>query len=144
MHQNTNQVASNAQHLLKSHQLRLTDMRVKVLDLFMARAEALSQNDLEQELGKVDRITLYRTLRTFEEQGLIHKAMDGTDKQKYALCQHDCAQGTHHDHHAHFHCDTCGKTICVEEIAAPVITPPVGFAVSETHLVIRGRCDVCQ
>ena len=119
-------------------------MRVKVLDLFLSRAQALSQNDLEQELGKVDRITLYRTLRTFEEQGLIHKAMDGTDKQKYALCQHDCAQGTHHDHHAHFHCDTCGNTICVEEIAAPVITPPVGFAVSETHLVIRGRCDVCQ
>ncbi|HOY16393.1 MAG TPA: transcriptional repressor [Haliscomenobacter sp.] len=137
-------MASNAQHLLKSHQLRLTDMRTKVLDLFLARAEALSQNDLEQQLGKVDRITLYRTLRTFEEQGLIHKAMDGTDKQKYALCQHDCGQGAHHDHHAHFHCDTCGKTICVEDIAAPKIAPPPGFSVSETHLVIRGQCDQCH
>lgn len=138
-------MAHNAQHLLKSHQLRLTDMRVKVLDLFLSRPVALSHNDLEQELGQVDRITLYRTLRTFEEQGLIHKAMDGTDKQKYALCQHNnCSHGTHQDHHAHFHCDTCGKTICVEEIAAPTITPPPGFAVSETHLVIRGRCDQCN
>lgn len=137
-------MTANAQHLLKSHQLRLTDMRMKVLELFLTRSEALSQNDLEQHLGKVDRITLYRTLRTFEEQGLIHKAMDGTDKQKYALCQHDCGQGAHHDHHAHFHCDTCGKTICVEAIAAPVVAPPPGFSVSETHLVMRGQCDQCN
>ena len=137
-------MTAKAQHLLKSHQLRLTDMRMKVLELFLTRSEALSQNDLEQHLGKVDRITLYRTLRTFEEQGLIHKAMDGTDKQKYALCQHDCGQGAHHDHHAHFHCDTCGKTICVEAIAAPVVAPPPGFSVSETHLVMRGQCDQCN
>jgi hypothetical protein len=57
-------VASNAQHLLKSHQLRLTDMRVKVLDLFMSRAQALSQNDLEQELGKVDQLAVRRGRRT--------------------------------------------------------------------------------
>jgi Fur family transcriptional regulator, ferric uptake regulator len=131
--------------LLKAQQLRITDMRIKVLDLFLSHQEALSQNDLENSLSEADRITLYRTLRTFEESGLIHRAIDGTDKQKYALCKHtQCKPNQHFDHHAHFHCDDCGKTTCVEDIAAPTLSPPPGFSISKTHLVIHGTCRNCR
>jgi Fur family transcriptional regulator, ferric uptake regulator len=135
---------TTAKDLLRHQQLRITDMRIQVLELFLSSREALSQNDLETRLSEADRITLYRTLRTFQEKGLIHKAIDGTEKQKYALCNHEhCGPDHHNDHHAHFHCDACGKTTCVDSIPAPIIKAPEGFQVHETHLVIHGTCNLC-
>ncbi|MEY3321815.1 MAG: hypothetical protein RLZZ417_1398, partial [Bacteroidota bacterium] len=58
--------------LLKKHDLRLTQVRKEVLSVFLIKEQALSQSDIENDLGKTDRITLYRTLRSFEDNGLIH------------------------------------------------------------------------
>ncbi len=129
--------------LLTSHQLRKTQFRERVLDVFMRHDRALSQSDLEDILEESDRITLYRTLKTFEEKGLIHKAIDGSDKLKYALCSGHCDVHAHHDHHAHFHCETCGRTFCVEEVKAPELQAPRGFVVENTCLIINGRCASC-
>ena len=130
--------------LLKTHRLRNTLVRARVLEIFLSRQEALSQSDIEGAFEKVDRITLYRTLRTFEHKGLIHRAIDGGDKVKYALCHGACSEVEHDDHHAHFHCDQCGKTFCLEEIEAPAVKAPAGFQVNSTYLVVQGRCETCS
>lgn len=129
--------------MLEEHSLRKTPVRVQVLDIFLQRQEALSHADVERYFDQVDRITLYRTLKTFEDKGLIHKAIDGSDKLKYALCHHGCDENRHHDVHAHFHCDDCGKTYCLDEVAAPAVTAPGKFRVAATHLVVTGTCAVC-
>ena len=133
----------SAVELLTHHQLRKTQFRERVLDLFLHADQALSQRDLEEQLHESDRITLYRTLKTFEEKGLIHKAIDGSDRLKYALCSGHCDVHAHHDHHAHFHCESCGRTFCVEEVLAPHLEAPPGFVVESTHLIINGRCALC-
>ncbi|MDX1939627.1 MAG: transcriptional repressor [Saprospiraceae bacterium] len=131
------------EQLLEAHSLRKTVVRNQVLDIFLNAREALSHSDIESHFEQVDRITLYRTLKTFEDKGLIHKAIDGSDKPKYALCHSGCDEHEHHDHHAHFHCDDCGKTYCLDEIEAPAVSAPGGFQVASTHLVVTGKCEQC-
>ena len=129
--------------LLREHGLRVTGVRTKVLKIFFDADAALAHGDIESKMEEVDRITLYRTLKSFEDKGLIHKAIDGSDKPKYALCQDKCDEHEHHDHHAHFHCDDCGNTYCLDEVEAPTVKAPGGFRVANTHLVVTGKCENC-
>lgn len=138
---------NKALDILVENGLRKTAMRQGVLEIFLDSDIAISQqlieNSLEKQFDVVDRITIYRTLKTFEQKGIIHKAIDGTHTPKYALCVDDCTEHEHHDTHAHFHCDDCSKTYCMEELEAPKIKAPKGFKVKSTHLVINGLCSDC-
>lgn len=138
---------NKALDILVENGLRKTAMRQGVLEIFLDSDIAISQQlieaSLEKQFDKVDRITIYRTLKTFEQKGIIHKAIDGTHTPKYALCVDDCTEHEHHDTHAHFHCDDCSKTYCIEELEAPKIKAPKGFQVKSTHLVINGLCNDC-
>ena len=71
-------------NLLQQKQVRPTAMRLLVLGYLLKQAAAISLNDLETYFHRSDRITLYRTLKTFEEKGLVHKIDDGTGSVKYA------------------------------------------------------------
>lgn len=133
----------SAQELLKSRQLRQTLIRTKVLDVFLNRPDAIAQHDLEEILGPVDRITLYRTLRTFEESGIIHRALDGTGKMKFALCQSGCSHTEHLDEHAHLYCERCHRTLCLEDIKTPQVQGASGFQVKASYLALQGLCPEC-
>jgi Fur family ferric uptake transcriptional regulator len=78
-------------------------MRELVLDILTEQKVAISSSDLEQKFQKSDRVTLYRTLKTFEEKKLIHSIDDGTGAVKYALCKESC-QCHPEDLHVHFFC----------------------------------------
>jgi len=136
--------AQELESLLKKHGLRRTDIRLQILGAFRHQEKAYSQQDLQNAVGEIDRVTLYRTLRSFEEKGLIHRAIDGTDQAKYALCQDDCTVHEHQDDHAHFHCTSCGKTICIDDIQVPPISLPRDYQLQESQLVLRGLCDSCS
>ncbi len=130
--------------LLNRHQLRKTQTRISILEVFHANHEALGQAELEKQLGDIDRITLYRTLRTFEQKGILHQAIDGSGKTRYALCSEGCSEHQHNDNHAHFHCEVCDRTICLDEISTPAINMPKSHEVKQTHLVLSGICEACQ
>ena len=129
---------------LKKHGPRHTVVREQVLQVFHHHREAISQSELEEQIGPVDRITLYRTLRTFEEKGLIHRAVDGTEKLKFALCHNGCSPGVHHDSHAHIHCDKCGRTQCLENVPVPGPVSVPGFEVTTSYWVLQGVCAKCN
>ncbi len=130
--------------ILEHNGLRKTAIRLRVLDVFLQSKEALSHALLETELDETDRVTLYRTLKTFEEKGIIHKAEDGTGVGRFALCHADsCADHKHDDEHAHFHCEKCGKTVCLEQVIVPQVNLPEGFSGNSSHLIIKGTCEQC-
>ena len=131
-------------NLLKSHQLRSTPVRKQILDLFIQSKHALGKSNIEAELEEIDRITLYRTLRTFEQKGIIHQAIDGSGKTKYALCSHECSEHKHNDHHAHFYCLRCEKTVCMNSIGVPTVSIPEGFEIAQAQLILSGTCKNCQ
>jgi Fur family ferric uptake transcriptional regulator len=129
---------------LEQLDLRKTAIRKEVLQLFFKyKGRALGSREIEEALGHADRITLYRTLRTFEQSGVIHQAVDGTGAAKYALCLDDCTTHEHHDEHAHFHCTRCGRTICLEGKLDLKVKAPRGYRVHHAHLVLEGECADC-
>lgn len=133
-----------AESLLKKHRLRITQFRIDTVDIFLRAGKALSSADIESVLSEPDRITLYRTLKTFEDKGIIHKAIDGTQTLKYALCEASCDEHHHHDEHVHFHCTHCDSTFCLDHVYVPHVTLPTGFMARDTNMIVNGICNDCS
>jgi Fur family transcriptional regulator, ferric uptake regulator len=129
--------------ILHRRQLSSTESRRKILTLFLNSDDALTHGDIEKEVGeKYDRVTIYRTLQTFEEKGIIHSIPTADNAIKYALCK-ECEEGHHHDDHVHFICTNCEKTICLDDVVSPKIDLPEGYAAETVQVVINGICKDC-
>lgn len=136
--------ASVSDQLLKVHELRSTPNRQTILHLFLKKEYALSHADIENEINdNLDRVTVYRTLKTFLHKGLIHKVLDDEGSLKYALCDEHCSTKEHHHDHVHFKCTNCGQTNCLS-IEVPSIKLPKEYKVQEVNLLIQGICDQCS
>lgn len=131
--------------LLKEHHLRSTSSRAAILSLFLQNDRALSYSDIEKKIAaSYDRVTVYRTLKTFLDSGMIHKVLDDGGSLKYALCDVSCSTSEHHHEHVHFKCASCGQTNCLDQVAIPFIQLPKGYAATELNLLIQGVCDKCR
>ena len=129
--------------LLKDFNLRSTPNRQEILHLFLRKNYALSHGDIEKEIdNSLDRVTVYRTLKTFLDRGLIHKVLDDEGSLKYALCNEACTTAGHHHDHVHFKCTKCGQTNCLN-IEVPLVKLPKGYRASEVNLLIQGVCERC-
>jgi Fur family transcriptional regulator, ferric uptake regulator len=132
-------------NILKEYELRNTSCREEILDLFLQRNFALSHADIESTIHEdFDRVTVYRTLKTFLDKGLIHKVLDDEGVTKYALCKEKCSHTEHHHEHVHFKCTTCGLTNCLDSVQIPRISLPAGYSLSETSLLVQGTCQDCN
>jgi Fur family ferric uptake transcriptional regulator len=130
--------------LLRDFNLRSTPNREEILDLFIEKNYALSHSDIEKEIdASLDRVTVYRTLKTFLDKGLIHKVLDDEGSLKYALCKEACTVAEHHHDHVHFKCIKCGQTSCLN-VEVPVIKLPKGYQANEVNLLIQGVCERCN
>lgn len=131
--------------LLAQNGLKRTGARLQVLNILRSRSSATSQPFLEQVVGKdVDRVTLYRILKAFEEKGIIHKVLDNQGTANYALCSGGCSEHSHHDEHLHFNCENCHQIFCLEKVIIPEIKVPTGFKVNTLKLVANGVCEECS
>lgn len=119
-------------------------MRMLVLDYFSNHTNAISLKDLEENLEFTDRVTLFRTLKTFEEHKIIHSIDDGSGAVKYALCAETCECDYPQDTHVHFYCKVCLETRCLPKVKIPAINLPDNFAPQEANVVIKGICDSCM
>ena len=129
--------------ILRRKSLSITDSRKKILSLFLATPDAMAHGDIEKKAGeKFDRVTVYRTLQTFVEKGIIHAIPTSDNSVRYALCK-DCAEGHHHDDHVHFVCSNCQKTICLDDVVSPKIDLPAGYVADTVQVVINGICKDC-
>ncbi|HYH16189.1 MAG TPA: Fur family transcriptional regulator [Flavisolibacter sp.] len=130
--------------LLRRNNLSVTDSRKKILSLFLQHKDALTHGDIEKKAGeKFDRVTIYRTLQTFVEKGIIHSIPTADNSVRYALCK-DCGEGHHHDDHVHFMCNNCNTTICLDNVVSPKIDLPVGYVANDVQVVIHGVCKQCS
>jgi Fur family transcriptional regulator, ferric uptake regulator len=131
---------------LKEYELRHTGCRSDILQSFQSFNFALSHGDLEERFGeRFDRVTIYRTLKTFVEKGIIHKVLDDEGGTKYALCRtSECSHDNHHHDHVHFKCLQCGNTTCIESVHIPVFSLPEGYKRTEINMLVQGTCPTCM
>lgn len=89
----------------------------------------------------MDMATIYRTLRSLCEAGLVSETGLGQGCMVYVLIS------KHNDHH-HLVCDHCRKVTEVShEIFAQVchdLAEHYGFAARLDHVAVFGRCAACQ
>ena len=138
-------MTSRVDDLLRRNNLSVTESRKKILNLFLNVQGALAHGDIERKAGeKFDRVTVYRTLQTFVEKGIIHTIPTTDNSVRYALCRDSCTEGHHHDDHVHFICHQCGTTLCLEDVVVPEIKMRKGFSVNEIEVVVKGICLDCQ
>ncbi|HEY0273188.1 MAG TPA: transcriptional repressor [Chitinophaga sp.] len=130
--------------LLRGSRLSVTETRTRILELFFSTKGALEHHDFEKlEGASFDRVTVYRTLQTFLDKGIIHKIPTTDTSIHYALCK-DCSEHQHDDHHVHFKCQHCDNTLCLEDIAIPAIQLPQGYAASNVAVIVSGLCPKCK
>lgn len=137
-------MAKDFETTLREKDIRPTAMRILVLKHLSEQQHTVSLNDMEAGMGHTDRITLYRTLKTFQEKGIVHQVDDGSGSTKYGLCFDECETSCHHDLHVHFYCTSCKETYCLPKTHVPEISLPSKFKLSEINLVAKGICEKCN
>ena len=130
--------------LMEEKKVRPTAMRILIYKFMAQKNIAVALIDIENAFVKADRTTLYRTLKTFEENSIVHQIEDGTGVSKYALCEAGCNCEIEQDLHLHFHCSNCNETVCLTEHKIPHINLPNGFVAEDANLVLKGICDKCS
>lgn len=150
----------NAQDLILQADLRPTKARLAVLNIIAEANSALSHPEILERLSgqkEIDRVTIYRVLDWLTEHDLIHKIAGAGDKRawKFQLSQqrfsavstpqpgNGLLAGNDH-HHAHLHCNYCGKVTCVHALE-PHFPPQVlaQYQVSAIDINIQGVCADC-
>ena len=129
---------------LESRSIKPTAMRLLVLEYLVDKDEAVNLSDVEKYFSRSDRTTLYRTLKTFEENGLVHEIHDLSGSTKYALCADDCSCAYPDDVHLHFYCNSCQKTFCFPDRTVPAIRLPDDYIPVSGDFVISGICPSCK
>lgn len=135
---------SDIENILKDKNIRPTAMRMLVYHILSDSDAAMTLTDMENQLQQVDRTTLYRTIKTFENQGVVHAVESGTGVIKYALCEPFCKARHHKDLHLHFHCSICEETTCLTDYEIPQISLPKGYSAKDVHFTISGICYKCN
>ncbi|MEH0157381.1 transcriptional repressor [Limibacter armeniacum] len=131
--------------LLHQHQLRKTTFRIELLKLLGECSHALSIGEIKtRSKGKADKATIYRTLATFLECGLIHKVPEKDNVARYALYYPEDTEEGNVRQHAHFICQACDKTFCMREISVPAVCDTAGFQVNTCSLTLEGICMECS
>ncbi|WP_445737213.1 Fur family transcriptional regulator [Mariniflexile sp.] len=130
--------------LLESKGIRPTAMRLMTYKRLVELEVAISLGNLEKDFKVSERSTLFRTIKTFEEKGIVHQIEDGTGVIKYALCEENCECEVGNDLHLHFHCNNCNETVCLTEHKIPHISLPDGYITEDINLVVKGICEKCS
>lgn len=130
--------------VLKEHGLRKTSFRKELLHAFYNSNSSLTADEVKTKVGEsADRVTVYRALDAFEKKGLIHRVPDKNNLTRYALCQSKCSTDAHSHNHAHFICNGCDETYCIEDVEIPVVRNTKGFVIKKSKLTLEGNCPSC-
>lgn len=94
---------SDATHLLKEHGLKVTPVRCGVLDILARASMPRTAQEITDtvKLPHVDLVTVYRTLRSFVDEGLVRSVAVQRGKESFELAGED-------DHH-HIICTMCNR-----------------------------------
>ncbi len=128
---------------LEQNNIKPTAMRELVYEVLDKNKKAISLYEIEQQFDNVERSTIFRTLKTFQDKLIIHSVDDGSGAVKYALCDDDCTCSLD-DLHYHFLCIKCSQTHCLKNMPIPKVDLPKGFSFENANFVIKGTCPDCQ
>ncbi len=131
-----------ARQMLKRAKLYCTDARIAILRALIETARPLRQDQISSQSAKAtfNKVTVYRTLESLVEAGLVHRAFTQNRAWHFELADH-C---TEHQCHPHFTCTSCGVTHCLTDISLPMAkVADRGFVISRQQVRLEGLCPSC-
>ncbi|MBL4861630.1 MAG: transcriptional repressor [Crocinitomicaceae bacterium] len=131
------------ENLLRNKKLSETPFRKEVLAILSKYSNAIPLSRIERELKNYNRITLYRTIKTFIDKGVIHEITISGEESNFAVCKEECGVAKHQHQHIHFKCDKCDIVFCVEMDKYPTITIP-DYTISQLEIQASGLCKECN
>lgn len=121
---------------------RNTPTKQAVLDTIMHSGKALSQDEIVKRITKsIDKVTIYRVLNRFCEDGVLHKIVADNGKQYFALCI-NCEEKKINPNHFHFRCTKCDTIECLNEEV--FFSLPEGYDITSVNCVLTGTCNSCK
>lgn len=110
----------------------------------LAKASApLSLMELEVQLETMEKSSVFRVLSLLLEHDAVHAMEDGRGIAKYELCHSDSHHSPGHMH-AHFYCEECRHTFCLDDVQVPAPKLPQGFVPSSINFMVKGLCADCS
>ena len=133
-----------AEHL-KTKNLKKTDQRYNILDIFLTTTGHISAYELHALIRKnypnIGFSTVYRTLKLFTECGIAHEVNFGDGKARFE-------KAFRRSNHGHLICTKCGHT---EEFTSPSvenvqkqIVGKYGYRPQGFRFEIYGICKKCR
>lgn len=138
----TEQLDDKARHMLKEARLYCTEARVAILKVLLETGRPLRQDDIGGQLEHraLNKVTVYRTLDSLVETGLVHRAFTHDRASYFELADH-C---TETQCHPHFTCTSCGVTHCLTGISLPMARiPHKGYIINRQQVRLEGLCPAC-
>lgn len=129
--------------LLRGRSLKATSHRLNLLTQIDAYKSAMPYSAIQKSMESMDRVTLYRTLESLKEKGIIHKAFQENNESYYAICGKSC-DVHHHDHdHVHFKCVKCKSVTCEMPTKQVKISIP-NMEIHKVTISVEGICNLCK
>lgn len=135
-------MSENSTSLLKQHGLKVTNPRLFLIRALMSAHAPISAEDLWRKISRygINLTTVYRTLHSFTEKGLVKRIDLHADSVLYEFSDH---------HHHHIVCTRCGiiedfETCMMPTLTEHLIRDSCTFAqINEHSLELFGICNSC-
>lgn len=138
----TAKLDNKARQMLKGAKLYCTQARIAILRALLETARPLRHDQISPGLKErtFNKVTVYRTLESLVEAGLVHRAFTYKRTWYFELADH-CTQ---HQCHPHFTCTSCGVTHCLTDVSLPMArVSQKGFVISRQQVRLEGLCPAC-
>lgn len=124
--------------LFQQNRIKLTEQRREVYNILSQAQYPLSLDEIQYECNKIDFSSVYRSIRTFIEKGIVTEHYFGDKKPRYSLKLES--------HHRHFiKCSKCDK---IEELKNVCIIGEVNkktkYKIIDHYMEFVGICPVCS
>jgi len=125
--------------ILQSKNIQPSHQRIKILEVLIKNKDHMNVNMIYDELSKeiptISKTTVYNTLSTFVEKGLVHCLTITPEEMRY-----DYETKPHH----HLLCKRCGRIIDVNVRCAYAEAMEIeGHSIEEIQGYFKGICKEC-
>lgn len=132
---------SRLAQVLTANGFSATKQRQAVFEVLLASPPIAMRQLISKLNGRVDRVSVYRTVALFEKLGILQRLNSGF---KYKLELSDSFNAHHH----HLTCIECGKVVDVSAVGLEGIIGSIvrdnGFSLSNHQVEIQGKCADCS
>ena len=138
----TSKLKEKIDNLLDSAKMKRTGPRRMVLEVLLSAKKPQTADEIFSAIGKAgpNRVTVYRTLESIVEAGIVHKAFVAEGSRHFELAD----KCTEHQCHPHFVCTGCGQTSCLHEASVSMAkNTPAGFIIQRQQIRLEGLCPKC-